>query len=518
LALRTGDRSAALSLLRDLVAAHPSRAEAWAIDSDAAFALKDPDRSLVSADRAVALGAGTTADHLRRARALRTLGRWSEVEFAIRAAKSAAGSVALHHAQVGDFRTAIEDYAGAVADYEHALRLDSRNPAYFFNRAAVRRFLGDLAGAEDDYDRVIAATPGDAEAYLNRSELRRQTPARNHVAELQHVLGGGRHSWLEQVRLRFALAKELEDLGHYADSWRELEAGATLRRKHLAYDVAIDVATVDWIRAAYPTPVPEKTLPAPTGPIFIVGMPRTGSTLLERMLTGHSQVCSAGERSDFAEVVVAAARAGAGAAPLTRQQLICASAAVDFDALGHEYLARIHRISAGRPRVIDKMPLNYLYCGLIRRGLPQARILHMTRHALATCYAMYKMLFNQAYPFSYDLVEIGAYYIAYRRLMDHWRINAPGQMLDVSYEALVLAPEATLRRTLEFCGLGWEPGCLEFRDRRDATSTASASQVRQPIYRSSLALWRHYAKQLTPLAAQLSAAAIPGLDARADIF
>jgi tetratricopeptide (TPR) repeat protein len=507
-ALRDGDPGTAQSLLRDLIAAHPECAGVWAVDSDVALALGNPARSLASADRAVALGAATTANHLRRARALRRLDRSAEVEPAVRMAALAAGSVALYHARIGDFLTAIEDYPGALVAYEEALRLDPGSPAYLFNRAAVRRFLGNLTGAEADYDRVIVATPDDAEAYLNRSELRTQTPARNHVTELRRELARTGRPWLDEVRLRFALSKELEDQGLYAESWQELEAGATLRRRHLEYDVAVDVATVDWIRAAYSTPVPENTLPTPDGSIFIVGMPRTGSTLLERMLTGHSQVCSAGERHDFAELLVTAARDAAGAQPVDRRRLVAASAAVDFGALGNGYLARIGRFTARRPRVIDKMPLNYLYCGLIRRALPQARILHMTRHPLATCYAIYKMLFNQAYPFSYNLGEIGAYYIAYRRLMDHWRSSVPGQILDVSYEELVLAPEATLRRILAFCALDWEPGCLEFQHRREATSTASASQVRRPIYRGSLDLWRHYTTQLEPLAAQLAAAGI----------
>jgi hypothetical protein len=496
-------------LQRELVAAYPASAEAWAIDSDVALALGDPARALASADRVAALSAATTVNHLRRARALAALHRWSEVELVICAATLAAGSAAPNHAQVGGFRSSIEDYRGALSAYEEALRLDPGNPAYLFNRGAVRRFLGDFAGAEADYDRVISATPHDAEAYFNRSELRAQTPDRNHVGELRREIARAGRTWIDEVRLRFALAKELEDLELYAESWRELELGATLRRRHIKYDVAVDVATVDWIRAAYATTMPENTLSPPSGPIFIVGLPRTGSTLLERMLWGHSQVSSAGELQDFAELMATAARDIVGTEVIDRERLIVTSASIDFRALGHNYLERMRRFAAARPRVIDKMPLNYLYCGLIRRALPQARVLHMTRQPLATCYSIYKTLFNQAYPFSYDVLEIGTYYIGYRRLMDHWRASVPGQILDVNYEELVLAPEATLRRTLEFCGLDWEPGCLEFERLMASSSTASASQVRRPLYHRSIDLWRRYATQLEPLASRFAAAGIP---------
>ena len=510
-ALRAGDRKAALALAEGLTAARPQDPEAHALHSEVALSVGDAARSLVHADAALRLGGPSTLNHVRRGRALRALGRMQDVSIAVAAATTAAATGAAH-AQVGDFCVVLADYVAALKAYDRALLAESSNAGYLFNRAAVRRFLGDPEGAERDYDAVLALTPGDAEAQFNRSELRTQTVDRNHLTELAALLGRPGQPWVAEVRLRYALAKEYEDLGRYAESWEALEQGARVRRRHLQYDVRTDLSTVDWLSDAFAQVVPESSLAEPTGPIFIVGMPRTCRTLLDRKLSGHPLVGAAGELPDFAELVVRRASAGSVPGGLTRERLIEASARIDFAGLGMDYLARIEPHRTRRPRITDKMPLNYLYCGLIRRALPTARILHVTRHPLATCHAIYKVLFHQGYPFSYDLDELADYYAGYQRLMDHWKATLPGQILEVSYEDLVREPETQMRRVLKFCGLAWAPECLEPQNRREPSTTASAVQVRRPIYRSSLELWRRYAEPLAPLKARLAAAGVPGLE------
>jgi hypothetical protein len=197
-----------------------------------------------------------------------------------------------------------------------------------------------------------------------------------------------------------------------------------------------------------------------------------------------------------------------GGKPLPRPELIAATRDLDFAALGADYLERTRPGTSQRPHFTDKMPLNYLYCGLIRRALPNARIVHVTRHPMASCYAMFKTLFKDGYPFSYDLEDIARYYVGYRRLMDHWRTSMPGVIYDISYERLVRDQQSESRHLLAACGLGWEDGCLEFHRNPTVTTTASASQVRRPIYESSLKQWRHYECQLAGLRNQLQAAGI----------
>jgi hypothetical protein len=186
-----------------------------------------------------------------------------------------------------------------------------------------------------------------------------------------------------------------------------------------------------------------------------------------------------------------------------------ASARLDFAALGEDYLQRVQRrLRQPLPRFTDKLPLNYLYCGLIARALPEARIVHVTRHPMAVCYAMYKVLFGQGYPFSYDLGEIADYYVAYRRLMDHWQVTLPGRVYRVAYEDVVRDPEGQARALLAAVDLGWEDQCVASHRNAAPVATASAAQVRRPIYTSSVALWRHFEPQLAPLRSRLLAAGI----------
>jgi tetratricopeptide (TPR) repeat protein len=430
-------------------------------------------------------------------------------EAAISALQSEPGDPVLLDA-LGTVLSKTNEQALALAAYERAIAFAPNEPHFVFNRATVRRFLGDLEGAEQDYDRVISLKRDDYEAYLNRSELRVQTLERNHVHQLQGLLAGGIPHWRGEVALRYAIAKEYEDLTEYERSFEHLQSGARLRRAHLQYDVVNDISTVDWIQQAYPVcvGVAPSTEAGKAAPIFIVGLPRSGSTLVERILGGHSKVHMGGELPQFALSVVAAVKRGSGAAQLTRQQLIARSATADFGALGQDYMTRVRALGIRSDCFTDKMPLNYLYCGLIRRALPNARIVHVRRQPMAACYAIYKTLFQDGYPFSYDLQELGRYYIAYRRLMRHWSATLPGAILDLRYEDLVADPVQQTRRLIDFCGLEWEDACVDFHTNTAPTTTASAVQVRRRLYSTSVSQWRNYATQLAPLQEQLKVAGI----------
>jgi hypothetical protein len=396
-----------------------------------------------------------------------------------------------------------------LAAYDRAVTLAPNNPHFIFNRATVYRFLGQLAEAEADYDRVIALKPADYEAYKNRSELRTQSVDANHIGELEALMARGISDWRGDVQVRYALAKEYEDIGDYQKSFQYLRQGAKRRREHMRYDVAADVATVEWIMEAFPG-APNETAQQRGGgpsdaPIFIVGLPRSGTTLVDRILGSHSKVHSAGELDHFALCIVDAVRRCSGGAQLPRRELVARSADLDFPALGRDYLQRARYLAAGAVRFTDKMPLNYLYCGLIRRALPNAKIVHVARRPMAGCYAMYKTLFKDGYPFSYDLGEIGRYYVGYRRLMDHWQATMPAAIYPLSYEALVADQRGETRKLLDFCGLEWQDSCIEFHRNPSPTTTASAAQVRRRLYNSSVSQWRHYAAELAELSSLLCA-------------
>jgi hypothetical protein len=243
-------------------------------------------------------------------------------------------------------------------------------------------------------------------------------------------------------------------------------------------------------------------------PIFIVGLPRTGSTLLERMLGSHSDVFAAGELQNFAIELVKLAKSTFAGERLDKLSLVNKSTRLDFSALGANYLDSTRPRTGSSRFFIDKMPLNFLYIGLIHLALPAARIVHLTRHPMDACYAIYKTPFDQAYPYSYDLQDLGRYYIAYRQLMDHWHAMLPGRVLDVAYEDLVSNTEGTIRQVLEYCDLEWQPACLDFHQSLAPTNTASAAQVREPVYTSSVAKWRHVEEGLAPLRTMFEQAGI----------
>jgi Flp pilus assembly protein TadD len=507
---RHGSLRAAADVCRALNTKHPEFAPGWLTSSTIALQTGDAPAALTLIERALALNPKDGRSLLQKAHTLRVLRRQSEALAIANTVRPLLNDDTAALDLLGTFYSLSGEQRLALEAYDRALQLAPRNLSIKFNRATVRRFLGQLAAAEEDYDQVIAGRPTDYEAYKNRSDLRKQTRERNHVAELERLLvAPGIADWRGEVQIRHALAKELEDISEYDRSWTYLDQGARLRRRHLKYEVDRDVETVTWIMDAF------RDGPAPTvkgfpsnEPIFIVGLPRSGTTLVERILGSHSSVYSAGELNDFSQALVDGVVGSAGTRSMPRQELVARSANIDFEALGREYLQRTRPATGNTPHFTDKMPLNYLYCGIIQRALPNARIVHLTRHPLAVCYAIYKTLFKDGYPFSYDLGEIGRYYVSYRKLMDHWHATMPGFVHDLSYEQLVADQEAETRRLLEFCGLEWEQACLDFHHNPAPTTTASATQVRQSLYDSSIAQWRHYAPQLAGLRRQLVAAGI----------
>jgi tetratricopeptide (TPR) repeat protein len=373
------------------------------------------------------------------------------------------------------------------------------------NLAAAARFLGRMEEAESAYDRVIAAAPGHWEAWRARSELRRQTPARNHVAALETMLATGRLPPEGEIQLGYALGKEYEDLGDHDRAFAGFARGARARRARMRYDVGEDIDAMALIAqvfdAEYCAPGRESRDPAggEAGPIFVLGLPRTGSTLLERMVGRHSQVQALGELQAFGGAMIAALRSAGVPPPSGKAGAIRASVEADPVAIGAAYLAAVSPLRDARPRFTDKLPLNFLYAGLIARALPSARIVHLTRDPADACLAIYKTLFEEAYPYSYDLRELGAYHNAYRRLMAHWRTVLGPRIIDVAYERLVTRPDEELPALLGRLGLRLEAACLRPEDGAAPVMTASASQARRPVHAKSVGIAERYRAHLGPL-------------------
>lgn len=395
-------------------------------------------------------------------------------------------------------------YEGAHRCYLRAAELDGNNPHYLHNLASSFIFMGDLGQAEDTYAKVIALAPDHYDAWHNRSTLRKQTADSNHIRELEQALNSLAPGHAGEPPLCYALAKEYEDLGEYGLAFSWMQRGAGVQRRRLAYDVRTDVSMMQRIAELFDRAYADNAGAAPVrpGPIFVLGLPRSGTTLVDRIISSHSKAESAGEIDDFAMAMTRLCWS------LDKRQLLEASVRVDPDRLGQSYLRSVASYGLNKPYFIDKTPINYLYIGLIAKALPGAAIIHLRRHPVDSCLAMYRTLFQAGYPFSYDLDELAEYYIAYDALMRHWQALFPGVVLDVAYEELVDSPERLSRKIIAHCGLDWEPACLEFDVNAAPVATASAAQVRRPIYRDALARWRRFENQLAPLIERLQKAGI----------
>jgi tetratricopeptide (TPR) repeat protein len=388
--------------------------------------------------------------------------------------------------------------------YARSVELQPANPDYVYNLATSRIALGRIDEAESLFTSAIKLNPEDYGAWLNRSGLRRQTPESNHIEQLKFVKDHLSDDDDGQVPVCFALAKELEDLEQYDDSFGYLQEGAHHRRLGMQYDVSEDERAMAEIAKVFTADRLglSNTRLAVQRPIFILGLPRSGTTLVDRIVSSHSRVDSLGEHSTLPLAVMKMGGQTLGE-ETDKLALIRQSARFDFEELGHRYCRGIDGFGNPTERLIDKTPQNFLYLGLIHLSMPGARVIHLRRNPMDVCYAIYKTLFRAGYPFSYSLQETGRYYIAYNRLMKHWRSTIPGSFLDVDYEQLIFDQEGETRRILDYLELDWEEGCLDFHRHSGPAATASAAQVRQPIYSSSVGLWRRYEKQLTPFAGKL---------------
>lgn len=381
--------------------------------------------------------------------------------------------------------------------YAKAVELKPDHAPYLFNLASSLVTLGEIKRAEQLFNQLIEQSPLDYGALLNRSMLKTWKPENHHLHQLSDSLSALAPGDAGEVPLCYALAKEYEDLGEFKKSFSFLRRGADRRRSMLAYKVEQDIDAMRQIRETFNQELFAKTsLQAQGAPAyFVFGLPRTGTTLVDRILSSHSQVGSLGEISNLAYAIMQLASGPGG-----KREMIKRSATINMADLGQIYSQGIQGFGATAAHLINKTPQNFLYAGLIHLALPEAKMIHLRRHPLDSCYAMYKTLFRMGYPFSYNLEDLGHYYLAYHQLMQHWRDVLPGKILDIDYETLVDQQERTSRELLAFCGLTWEDACLEFQNNTAPAATASAAQVRQPVYRSSLQRWKDYAEELAPLA------------------
>ncbi|MCR6684933.1 tetratricopeptide repeat-containing sulfotransferase family protein [Pseudoxanthomonas sp.] len=500
--LRDGRFAEAVELGRSLARTHPQLAPAFAFLAEACRLAGDLPAAVEAIDTAIGLG-DDPQHRIKKAWLLSRSYRRDEVPALAAELSAQAGNNALVLWQIGKLYYHHNLLLEAISHYERALDLVGDHPGWRYDLAVARFYAGQSGQAEDDLNRILSVSPQAGPVIYLRSTLRRQKPESNHVADIRARLQAGFARDEDQACALYALGKELEDLGEHEDSFAALAVGAQKRRGTLNYDASAFYAILDEIREV----MDAQAMSAPArgheeeGAIFIVGMPRTGTTLAERMLLQSDRVANAGELTDFGYLMTTEVGKVRAATPSLSPAK--ASAVLDFAALGKAYMRGARQMAGGSACFIDKMPANYMYCGVIHRALPKAKIIHLVRDSLDTCYAVFKTLFFNAYEFSYDLDELADYYIAYRKMMRHWHEVMPDVILDVRYEDLVTDPEGQSRRIYEWCGLEWTPAALDVPDQKKVFATASAAQVREPVHARSVGSSRKHLHRLAPLVEKL---------------
>jgi len=297
-----------------------------------------------------------------------------------------------------------------------------------------------------------------------------------------------------------ALAKEFDDVGQYESAFEHLVQGKAPIRAAKGYSISRDAAMFEAIERNYAGPEPSASGHQSGMPIFVFGMPRSGTTVVERILSSHSDVQSAGELENFGSILK---RASGSTTPfMLDPDTILRSRQLDWVALGEQYVAGTKLPAWTKPRFVDKLPQNFLYAGYIANALPMARMICVRRNPMDTCLGNFRQLFalgSPYYDYSLDILDTGRYYILFDRLMSRWERLLPGRILTIDHETLVREQESSTRKILDFCGLDWQQACMRFEENPSSVASASTLQVREAMNSASIGRWKEYASQLTPL-------------------
>ncbi len=392
----------------------------------------------------------------------------------------------------------------ALALFRQALVIKPDLAETHNNIGTILKEDGNLTEARERLNRAIELDPHQINYYFNLADMKKFVAGDSDLMAMERLSRDGSLPQAARVRLNFALAKAYDDIGRFDDAFRHMQEGNRQKRSRIAYDEKQALEQFDRIRASFDRGLLARK---PGGfhsdvPIFVLGMPRSGTTLIEQILAAHPAVHGAGELTDFGRLANQISDANGN---LCRYPDDVAGLSDDqLRNLGKDYVGRLRRLSPDAPRITDKMPGNFVFVGLIHMALPDARIIHVRRDPRDTCLSCYSKLFSAPQDFTYDLAELGRYYRQYDSLMTHWRETLPrGRMFEVRYEDVIADLETWARRIVHHCGLDWDAACIAFHEVRRPVRTASASQVRQPIYRSSEGRWRNYGDNLESLLAAL---------------
>lgn len=423
------------------------------------------------------------------------------------------------HPDIVRASAALSQYLWLMEEVELALAFIDKVQPYLapnvllgYSKATALGYLGKMAEATREYERCLELDPLDAHVHWSLAHHEAATPPDARISRVRMAQAACPEDARVQPFFHYALFKEYENAGDLANAWSHLQRGAAIKRKQIVgYESRVEQEGFEFLQemtgAGFFEPRGRTRGDGHT-PIFVVGMPRSGTTLLERILGGNAQVTAAGELNDFNSALCLESNQNMGG--FLHPDALRKLRSVDFERVGALYLGRTGYLAKGNPFLSDKNPFNFVYAGFIAKALPQARILCLRRNPMDACLSNMKNLFtNDAYGYSYDLDELADYYIRFDRLCTHWRERLGGQFMEVSYEGLVEDTFGVGEKVMAFCGLPFDPESLDITRNKAPVTTASSAQVRQPINRRGIHAWRKYEAQLQPLRDRLEAALGP---------
>jgi tetratricopeptide (TPR) repeat protein len=512
---RSGRTEQAIAHFERAITIQPGYADAHFVLANILQSLDRLTEAMMHYGKVLAVQPRNYAAHNNLATVLQKLGRFDDAIKLYQHALTINPDYADAYYNLGTAFLALDRNEDAIEECERALRLDPSKALAHNNIGVALQALGRIEDAGQAYERALQLAPREAAVHLNLAYLRRfkagepRLMALENLAEESAMLDAG-----SQVSLHFALGKAFSDLGQHERSFRHLREGNALKRAQLKYDEKEMLSLLERIRAAFTPELMEQKSGGGCHsdvPVFVVGMPRSGTTLVEQILASHSKVHGAGEIESFYQAMVKyRCRNGINRIAAEFPDFVSAMSPDALRDLGSDYIELTKSAApATAERVVNKLPLNFKYVGLIHLALPDARIIHVRRDPVDTCFSCFSLLFTGEQSFAYDLRELGRYYRSYAALMAHWRsVLPPGVMIEVQYEDLVADLEGQARTIIDHCGIPWEDACLAFHKTDRPVKTASSVQVREPVYRTSIGRWRPYETFLQPLIQALNAGAL----------